>query len=145
MEKPESRNSKDIRLKKIELLNNIKFLKGADVHKYFVRGQYINGIINETPIMSYHEEKGVNSDSTTETFVAGKLLINNDRWKGTPFYIRTGKRLNKKAIEVVIEFKKLNSKLIYENDNEDVDCNLMVINIEPNAQISLYILSLIHI
>ncbi|MEJ7535193.1 glucose-6-phosphate dehydrogenase, partial [Staphylococcus hominis] len=58
MEKPESRNSKDIRLKKIELLNNIKFLKGADVHKYFVRGQYINGIINETPIMSYHEEKG---------------------------------------------------------------------------------------
>ncbi|MDU5912633.1 MAG: glucose-6-phosphate dehydrogenase, partial [Staphylococcus epidermidis] len=51
----------------------------------------------------------------------------------------TGKRLNKKAIEVVIEFKKLNSKLIYENDNEDVDCNLMVINIEPNAQISLYI------
>ena len=139
MEKPESRNSKDIRLKKIELLNNIKFLKGADVHKYFVRGQYINGIINETPIMSYHEEKGVNSDSTTETFVAGKLLINNDRWKGTPFYIRTGKRLNKKAIEVVIEFKKLNSKLIYENDNEDVDCNLMVINIEPNAQISLYI------
>lgn len=114
-------------------------MKGADVHKYFVRGQYINGIINETPIMSYHEEKGVNSDSTTETFVAGKLLINNDRWKGTPFYIRTGKRLNKKAIEVVIEFKKLNSKLIYENDNEDVDCNLMVINIEPNAQISLYI------
>ncbi|MEC5379253.1 glucose-6-phosphate dehydrogenase, partial [Staphylococcus hominis] len=63
----------------------------------------------------------------------------NDRWKGTPFYIRTGKRLNKKAIEVVIEFKKLNSKLIYENDNEDVDCNIMVINIEPNAQISLYI------
>ncbi len=106
MEKPESRNSKDIRLKKIELLNNIKFLKGADVHKYFVRGQYINGIINETSIMSYHEEKGVDSDSTTETFVAGKVLINNRRWEGTPFYIRTGKRLGKKATEIVIEFKK---------------------------------------
>ena len=50
-------------------------MKGADVHKYFVRGQYINGIINETPIMSYHEEKGVNSDSTTETFVAGNYSL----------------------------------------------------------------------
>ncbi|HDJ4208237.1 TPA: glucose-6-phosphate dehydrogenase [Staphylococcus aureus] len=139
MEKPESRNSKDIRLKKIELLNNIKFLKGADVHKYFVRGQYINGIINETPIMSYHEEKGVDSDSTTETFVAGKVLINNRRWEGTPFYIRTGKRLGKKATEIVIEFKKNNNTLRYENNNEDTDCNLLVINIEPNAKISLYI------
>ena len=95
MEKPESRNSKDIRLKN-RTFKQYKIFERADVHKYFVRGQYINGIINETPIMSYHEEKGVNSDSTTETFVAGKLLINNDRWKGTPFYIRTGKRLNKK-------------------------------------------------
>ena len=60
-------------------------MKGADVHKYFVRGQYINGIINETPIMSYHEEKGVDSDSTTETFVAGKVLINNRRWEGLHF------------------------------------------------------------
>ncbi|HDN3455010.1 TPA: glucose-6-phosphate dehydrogenase [Staphylococcus aureus] len=139
MEKPKSRNSEDIRLKKVEILNNIKVLKGDCVNKHFVRGQYSNGTINKEPVLSYNEEKGIKNDSKTETFVAGKILINNRRWEGTPFYIRTGKRLSKKATEVVIEFKKTNNELRYENNNEDTSCNLLVINIEPNAAISLYI------
>lgn len=139
MERPSNKTSTDLRDRKIDVLKHLKVLKGPEAEKNFVRGQYDEGIVNNTPIIAYNNEKNVNNNSSTETFVSGKLLIDNDRWRGTPFYIRTGKRMKNKSIDIVIEFKKLNNNLTSEINNRYADCNLLVINIEPKETISLYI------
>ena len=77
-------------------------------------------------------------DSNTPTFVSGKLTIDNFRWAGVPFYIRTGKRMKSKSIQVVVEFKEVPMNLYYETDKL-LDSNLLVINIQPNEGVSLHL------
>ncbi|GEP84679.1 glucose-6-phosphate 1-dehydrogenase [Staphylococcus piscifermentans] len=136
METPNSRNSNDIRREKVQVLKALKNVKPIEIKRNFVRGQYDKGIINNEPVQAYRSEPNVDPNSTTETFVAGKIEIDNVRWAGVPFYVRTGKRMSKKSIQIVIEFKKNPRNLYYEN-NEDNAANLLVIDVQPNEGFSL--------
>src|SRR5699024_4234878 len=94
----------EIRSEKIKVFKSLNKLETEEVDQYFVRGQYgeAQGQYN-----AYREEDPSLANSNTETFVAGKVLINNYRWAGVPFYVRTGKRMGEKLTKIVVEFKNL--------------------------------------
>lgn len=138
MEPPISLNSEDVRNEKVKVLRSIRSLDESEVKQNFVRGQYDKGQIDGEHVKSYREEDKVADDSNTPTFVAGKLLIDNFRWAGVPFFIRTGKRMKKKGIQVIVEFKEVPMNLYYQRDSQ-LDSNLLVINIQPNEGISLHL------
>lgn len=102
MEPPSSLASEAVRAEKTRLLQAIRPVSPDDT----VRGQYVQGRINGRDVPGYREEEGVASDSRTETFVAMKLMIDNWRWGGVPFYLRTGKRMNGRRTEINVVFRK---------------------------------------
>ncbi len=138
MEPPISLNSADIRAEKVKVLKSLHPLDSEAVRTNFVRGQYDAGEINGQQVKSYSEEDRVSEDSITPTFVSGKVMIDNFRWAGVPFYIRTGKRMKRKSIQVVVEFKEVPMNLYYEKDKH-LDSNLLVINIQPNEGVSIHL------
>lgn len=103
MEKPDSFTSRH--QQKIAVLNALRPFPLADLEAHVIRGQYGPGEIKGKPVAGYFEETGVSSSSTAETFVAAKIFIDNPRWSGVPFYLRSGKRLAKQTTEVVVAFK----------------------------------------
>ncbi|GGB05195.1 glucose-6-phosphate dehydrogenase [Macrococcus hajekii] len=138
MEPPISLESDDIRNEKVKALRSIRQIKPSEVRNYFVRGQYDKGIINGEAVPKYRDEENVDAESNTPTFVAAKVMIDNFRWAGVPFYIRTGKRMKEKEIRVVVEFKEVPMNLYYKRD-QHLDSNLLVINIQPNEGIELHL------
>ncbi|UCZ54332.1 glucose-6-phosphate dehydrogenase [Bacillus shivajii] len=136
MEPPIRLTTDEVRSEKIKALRALRPLESTDVEKYFVRGQYGPGIINEENVNGYRQESNVDPQSSTETFVAGKLLIDNFRWAGVPFYIRTGKRMTGKSTKIVIQFKELPMNLYYKSDDEKHP-NLLIIHIQPDEGISI--------
>ncbi|MBH9581115.1 glucose-6-phosphate dehydrogenase [Staphylococcus felis] len=138
MEPPISLESDDIRSEKVKVLKSLQVLEPEEVQNHFVRGQYDEGTINGQTVKAYRNEDKVSSTSVTPTFVSGKVLINNFRWAGVPFYIRTGKRMKRKSIQVVVEFKEVPMNLYYEKDKH-LDSNLLVINIQPNEGVSIHL------
>ncbi|TOY87367.1 glucose-6-phosphate dehydrogenase [Staphylococcus pseudintermedius] len=138
MEPPISLNSDDIRAEKVKVLKSLHVLQPDEVRNQFVRGQYDQGFINGQEVKAYREEDKVAADSTTPTFVSGKVEIDNFRWVGVPFYIRTGKRMKRKSIQVVVEFKEVPMNLYYQKDKH-LDSNLLVINIQPNEGVSIHL------
>lgn len=138
MEPPISLSSEDIRNEKVKALRSIRKIKPEHVRSYFVRGQYDAGEINGEKVKKYRDEDNVAPDSNTPTFVAAKVMLDNFRWAGVPFYIRTGKRMKEKEIRVVVEFKEMPMNLYYQKDKE-LDSNLLIINIQPNEGIELHL------
>lgn len=104
---------------------------------YAVRGQYDEGIMNETRVPAYRSEEQVAQHSTTETFVALKLWIDNWRWADVPFYLRTGKRMPTRATEVSIQFKQPPLLLFRDTPVDRLRTNRLVIHIAPDEGISL--------
>ncbi len=109
----------------------------ADYELETVRGQYTAGAILGAQVPGYRDEEGVPPSSTTETYVGMKLLIDNWRWAGVPFYLRVGKRLPKRATEVAIHFKTAPLHLFYGAAGEEPAPNLLVLRIQPDEGISL--------
>src|SRR5262252_6023017 len=105
IEPPATFEANAVRNEKIKVLQSIRPFNLEMVAQSIVRGQYIAGRMNGNAVPGYREEPGVNQNSKTETFVSGKLLIDNWRWAGVPFYIRTGKRLAKRTTEIMIQFR----------------------------------------
>lgn len=138
MEAPISLNSEDIRAEKVKVLKSLRQLDPQEVKQNFVRGQYDEGFVEGEKVIAYRDEDRVAEDSNTPTFVSGRLTIDNFRWAGVPFYIRTGKRMKSKSIQVVVEFKEVPMNLYYQTDKL-LDSNLLVINIQPNEGISLHL------
>ena len=138
MEPPAKLNPNEVRYEKTKVLRSLRKLEAAEVNQYFVRGQYDVGEINGEPVDRYRDSSGVEENSNTETFVAAKLMIDNFRWAGVPFYIRTGKRMKKKSTEIVIQFKDLPINL-YKEKGDTIDPNLLVIRIQPDDGISLHL------
>ncbi|KAF1679724.1 glucose-6-phosphate dehydrogenase [Bacillus sp. SKDU12] len=138
MEPPIKLNTEEIRSEKVKVLRALRPVKTDEVDEYFVRGQYQAGEINGLPVPAYTDEDNVAPDSNTETFVSGKLLIDNFRWAGVPFYIRTGKRLKEKSTKIVIQFKDIPMNLYYGNES-NMNPNLLVIHIQPDEGITLYL------
>ncbi len=138
MEPPIKLSTDEIRSEKVKVLRALRPIKDEEVDNYFVRGQYGSGEMNGKLVPSYREENMVAEDSNTETFVAGKLLFDNFRWAGVPFYIRTGKRLGEKSTQIVVQFKDVPMNLFYRTE-EKLNPNLLVINIQPEEGITLHL------
>lgn len=132
MEPPVNLRTDSIRTEKLKVIQAIEEFTPGSLRDNIVFGQYGSGIIDGEHVKSYREEEGVPSNSTTETFVALKLHINNFRWAGTPFYIRSGKRMGEKSAEIVIQFKAL-PDILYFKDEHLQEPNLLVIKIQPNV------------
>ncbi|CAL4323171.1 glucose-6-phosphate dehydrogenase [Buchnera aphidicola] len=134
MDQPKSITTEDIRYEKIKILQSLKKIDINKISNTIARGQYISGIINGKKVPAYREEYGANKNSQTETFISMKVQINNDRWCCVPFYLRTGKRLEKKYSEIVIVFKKI-EKSLFEEFNNNLSPNKLIIRLEPNPNI----------
>jgi glucose-6-phosphate 1-dehydrogenase len=132
MEPPINLQMNSIRSEKQKVLEAIEDITPDFLKNSVVFGQYGNGIIEGEEVSAYREEENVPDTSDTETFVAMKLHINNFRWAGTPFYIRTGKRLSKSSAEIVIQFKPM-PNILYFKDKEIQEPNLLVLRIQPNV------------
>ncbi|SMO62281.1 glucose-6-phosphate dehydrogenase [Melghirimyces algeriensis] len=138
MEPPSRLKPEAIHDEKVKVLRSLRRWKNEDVLQNMIRGQYTKGFIGGQPLPSYREEEGVQNDSVNETFVSGRLLIDNFRWSGVPFYIRTGKRMYRKETVVVVQFKNVPDNL-YFNKNNALEPNLLIININPKEGLSLQI------
>lgn len=130
MEKPEYLDPKSIRNEKVKVFKAIENTTPEYVLKNMVRGQYDKGIVNNKELPAYREEERVSKESNVETFAAMKLHIENDRWAGVPFYIRTGKRMKEKSTEIVIQFKDMKDGF-YNEKLDNVKPNLLVIRVQP--------------
>jgi glucose-6-phosphate 1-dehydrogenase len=106
MEPPQSSHPKDIHREKINLLHAIRPFPSKEVDKYVIRGQYGAGKIDGADVPGYRQEKDVPENSIVETFVAAKMFIDNERWEGVPFYVRSGKRLAAQTTEIIVTFKE---------------------------------------
>jgi glucose-6-phosphate 1-dehydrogenase len=138
MEPPIKLTTDEVRSEKVRVFRALRPIKGDEVNEYFVRGQYDKGVMNETDVPAYRQEEMVDPESNTETFVAGKLMIDNFRWAGVPFYIRTGKRMKAKSTKIVIQFKDIPMDLYYQPEKM-VNPNLLVIHIQPEEGITLHL------
>jgi glucose-6-phosphate 1-dehydrogenase len=136
MEPPSSLDPDAIRNEVLKVFQSLQPIKEQDVPKQVIRGQYTGSLIRGACITGYRYEKGVPADSRTETFVAMKFFINNWRWGGVPFYIRTGKRLPTKVTEVVVHFKQTPHHL-FQREAWKNPTNQLIIRIQPDEGILL--------
>jgi glucose-6-phosphate 1-dehydrogenase len=136
MESPSSLEPSAIRNEILKVFQSIRPIRKEDVKAQAIRGQYLTSHIKNEKIPGYREEPGVDQDSGTETYAALKFYIDNWRWGGVPFYIRTGKRLPTRVTEVVIHFKPTPHFLFSRAPGSD-SCNQLVIRIQPDEGILL--------
>jgi glucose-6-phosphate 1-dehydrogenase len=129
MEPPVNLDTESIRDEKVKVLRSLQPVTEDFVTNNMVRGQYKGGQIGIHKVRAYREEDKVDPQSQTETFVAMKLYIENYRWAGVPFYIRSGKRMAEKTTEIVVQFKAL-PKILYTKET-DLQPNLLVIKVQP--------------
>src|SRR6476660_5968543 len=137
MESPVSFSADAVRNEQAKVLHSIQPLDSEDVLHRSVRGQYGMGIADGEPVPGYRTEPGVSPESRTEPFVALKLNIDNWRWAGVPFYLRTGKRLAKRHTEISIQFKRTPFELFRHAPHHQMQTNTLVIQIQPVEGISL--------
>ncbi len=136
MEPPVAFEADDVRDKKVDVLRAIPRYRVEDVARYVVRGQYGPGWIMGQPVPGYREEPKVNPQSTTETYVALRLQVNNWRWQGVPFYLRTGKRLPKRVTEIAVQFREV-PHLLFPELGVFINPNVLALRIQPDEGISL--------
>ncbi|MDW7695937.1 glucose-6-phosphate dehydrogenase [Flammeovirgaceae bacterium SG7u.111] len=135
MEPPTSVSAKYIRDEKTKLFRSLKPLSPDDVKNNVIRGQYLTSKIKGDVVPGYREEEGVDKNSMTETYCAIKFYIDNWRWQGVPFYVRSGKRLPTRVTEIVIHFKPVHYQIFDQNQgNGD---NVLILRIQPNEGILL--------
>jgi glucose-6-phosphate 1-dehydrogenase len=137
MEPPVGFEANAVRDEKVKVLHAIPTLDLVQVSKNTVRAQYGEGWINGQRVPGYSEEPGVAPTSTTETYVALKLEVDNWRWAGVPFYLRTGKRLAKRVTEIDIEFKRPPFMLFKNTNVTELQPNVLSMRIQPDEGISL--------
>jgi glucose-6-phosphate 1-dehydrogenase len=136
MEPPVSFQADAVRDEKVKVLRSIRPIREDEVARYAVRGQYSRGSIGGAPVPAYRKEDGADPLSNTETFVALRLDVDNWRWAGTPFYIRTGKRLPRRVTEIAIQFKPPPHQA-FRNLADLLEANLLVLRIQPDEGATL--------
>ena len=137
MEPPVSFTAEEIRNKKVDVLKAIHTISPKEVPQFAVRGQYDAGEIDGNEVIAYRQELDISADSATESFVAIKLLIDNWRWQGVPFYMRTGKRMADDVSEVIIQFKPVPHQSFPTSALQDWQPNRLLIRIQPSEGIQL--------
>ncbi|MEI6456098.1 MAG: glucose-6-phosphate dehydrogenase, partial [bacterium] len=136
MEPPSSLEPAAIRNEILKVFQSLRPIRREEIHQVAIRGQYLTSTIKGKSVPGYREEEGVPSNSFTETFAALKFYIDNWRWGGVPFYIRTGKRLPTRVTEVVIHFKPT-PHFLFSGDKARQSWNQLVIRIQPDEGILL--------
>jgi glucose-6-phosphate 1-dehydrogenase len=137
MEPPVTFDAESVREEKVKVLKAVRRVPGNEVESCAVRGQYTRGWVWGEEVPGYREEKNVAPDSTTETYVALKLFIDNWRWAGVPFYVRTGKRLPKRVTEIAVQFKPT-PHAPFAGAGE-IEPNVLVVRVQPEEGISMKI------
>ncbi len=137
MEPMVSFDADEIRNRKVDVLRAIRPIPEDQVHLYAVRGQYGGGWIRGEQVAAYRSEPGVSRDSSAETFAAMKLFIDNWRWQGVPFYLRTGKRLPARITEVSIQFRPAPHQIFPPSATVDWHSNRLIFAIQPEEGILL--------
>jgi glucose-6-phosphate 1-dehydrogenase len=138
MEPPTSFHPEAIRDEKVKLLRAIRPLDDeADIAANAVRGQYTRGGTREDLMPGYREEHGVDPLSSTETFVAMRLSIQNWRWNGVPVYVRTGKRLPARVTEVAMQFHHPPQLPLFPGTDEDLEPDALIVRVQPDEGLSL--------
>ena len=141
MEPPRSTRPDAIRDAKLDVLRSLRPFEPADVERWVVRGQYEEGLAGGEKVPAYRAEPHIPPDSTIETFVALKCYIENWRWAGVPFYLRTGKRMAKRTSEIAIYFKHVPRILYNSRPAPPLEPNVLSIRIQPDEGLSLNIIS----
>lgn len=136
MEPPSKMEPDAIRDEKVKVIKALKPIEGNDIHEKVIRGQYGRGVSDGIPVPRYRDEAGVNDKSRTETFVAMKVEIENWRWAGVPFYLRTGKRLAERACEIVVQFKEIPHS-IFAMQHKETMANKLIFRLQPDEGIRL--------
>jgi len=137
MEPPVTLDADAVRNEKLKVLQALPVWSPEEVARHVVRGQYTSGSIEGKEVPGYLQEKGVKPDSRTSPFVAMRLTLNTWRWSGVPFFLRTGKRLPKRATEIAIQFKRPPTELFEPEEGGTGGANLLVLRIQPNEGASL--------
>lgn len=141
MEPPYSLDPDVVRNARMEVLSCLHPIRGKDVEHLTVRAQYSHGKIHDQEVPGYRREEGVRPDSTTETYVALKICIENWRWSGVPFYLRTGKAMPKRASEIAVQFKDIPEILFNAMPGMRQAPNVLALRIQPQEGMSLRIMS----
>ena len=137
MEPPASLHPDSVRNEKVKVLRSLRPVTPETVGRNTVRGQYVRGVAEGREAPGYLEEQGARP-SDTETFVAIKAQVDNWRWAGTPFYLRTGKRMPSKASEIVIQFRAVPHSIF---SDQNLQANRLVIRLQPEEEISLLLMN----
>jgi glucose-6-phosphate 1-dehydrogenase len=143
MEPPTQYAREAVRDEKLKVLQALRPLTGADVHRCTVRGQYAAGLVDGQAVPGYAEELDGQEipASATETFVAVKAEVQNWRWSGVPFYLRTGKRLDRKASEIVVQFRPVPHSIFPGIPDETIAPNRLVLRLQPDEGVRLHLVT----
>ncbi|WP_088240333.1 glucose-6-phosphate dehydrogenase [Calothrix rhizosoleniae] len=136
METPNFMDADSIRTEKVKVLQATRLADVNNLERSAIRGQYSAGWMKGQPVAGYRQEPGVDPNSTTPTFVAMKFVVDNWRWQGVPFYLRTGKRMPKKVSEISIHFRDVPSRM-FKSAAQQMSANILTMRIQPNEGISL--------
>jgi glucose-6-phosphate 1-dehydrogenase len=137
MDPPASWDADAVRDEKVKVLRALRPIRGHEVLDRTVRAQYASGTVRGDKVAGYRDEPDVDPHSKTETFVAMSLRIDNFRWGGVPFYLRSGKRLAKRSAEVALHFKPLPHRLFRDAPGGQDEPNVLVVRIQPDEGIAL--------
>lgn len=140
MSPPSDLSADSIRDEKVKVLRSLRRIDQTNVREKTVRGQYTAGFVQGKKVPGYLEEEGANKSSATETFVAIRVDIDNWRWAGVPFYLRTGKRLPTKCSEVVVYFKNPEMNL-FKDSYSELPQNKLTIRLQPDEGVDIEILN----
>ncbi|MEC8522622.1 MAG: glucose-6-phosphate dehydrogenase [Pseudomonadota bacterium] len=136
MEPPAKLEPDAVRDEKVKVLKALKPITGEMINENVVRGQYDSGVADGKPVPRYRDEPGVHDKSLTETFIAAKVEIDNWRWAGVPFYLRTGKRLAERACEIVVQFKEIPHS-IFPLQHKNTMANKLIFRLQPDEGVRL--------
>lgn len=137
MEAPASMKAEAIQNEKVKVLASVEIPSADETASRVVRGQYQKGVINSDEVRGYREERDVSPDSSTETFVALRLAVDNWRWAGVPIFIRTGKRMPRRETQVVLEFNRAPHLPFTGNSARQLGPNRLILRIQPEEEIKL--------
>jgi glucose-6-phosphate 1-dehydrogenase len=137
MEPPVIFNADAVRDEKVKVLRAIRPITPAVMHDYSVRGQYGPGMVNGEPVPGYRQEPHVALDSATATYCAIRFMIDNWRWHDVPFYLRSGKRMPRRASEIAIQFRKPPHVMFPVPEGRMIEPNTLAIRVQPKEGISL--------
>ncbi|KAB0679753.1 glucose-6-phosphate dehydrogenase [Aureimonas leprariae] len=137
MEPPNSFGAEAVRTEKSKVIEAIRPVKPGEIASFSARGRYAEGEVDGQGVAAYADEPNVDPDGSTETYVALKLFVDNWRWAGVPFYLRTGKRLTARDTEIVIAFKPAPYAMFQSTDAQRLPPNTMVIQIQPDEGVGL--------